>query len=182
MNTYGVRLLAHREKKLEEGTTNGCLVAHNNSHSVITEQYRTIRNNIRFSTGNKRLGALVVTSPSEGEGKTTTAVNLAICFAQLGDRVLLVDANLRSPILNHVFNIKSWPGLTDGLANHIDIQETIQQTNIERLSVLPNGSSLHNAGDLLDSQAMSAFLEVAGERFDTVLLDCSSVLGEEVDA
>lgn len=176
MNTYEVKPLAHREKKPEERTTSGCLVAHKNPYSSVTEQYRTIRNNIRYSLEKKRVGALVVTSASEGEGKSTVAVNLAICFAQQGDRVLLVDANLRSPILNHVFNIKSWPGLTDGLAYHIDILESIQQTDIGRLSVLPSGSSLHNAADLLDSQAMTVFLEIASERFDTILFDCSSVL------
>lgn len=176
MNTYGVKLLAHRERKPEEGSINACLIAHNNTQSAITDQYRAIRNNIRFSSSSEELSTLVVTSSSEGEGKSTVAVNLAISFAQHGGRVLLVDANIRNPNLNHVFNLKLWPGLTDGLANHIDILETIHQSNIENLSVIPGGSSLPNAADLLDSWAMKTFLELARNRYDIIIFDCSSVL------
>jgi len=176
MNTYGVRPLALREKKPNVGSINACLITHNNTLSEITDQYRSIRNHIRFSLDKEQLCTLAITSASAGEGKTTAAVNLAISFAQHGERVLLVDANIKSPVLNHVFDIKPWPGLTDGLANHVDILETIHQSSIERLSVLPSGSSLPNASELLDSRGMETFLELARWRYDAVIFDCSSVL------
>jgi len=177
MNTYGVRRLAHKDRKPKETAIKRSLIALHNPQSVITEQYRSIRNNIRFAAEGKQLRSLVVTSPSGGEGKSTSAVNLAICFAQRGEEVLLVDANVRNPILNHVFDLKLWPGLTDVLAGHNEVRDSIQQVAIERLSVLPGGSPLGNATDLLDSEAMLSLIDFAANHYDMVLFDSSSVLG-----
>jgi len=176
LSTYGVRPLTHREKKLEEGNRNVCLIAYNNPQSAVAEHYRKLRNNIRFARDGQRIGRLAVTSLFDGDGKTMVAVNLAISLAQQGDRVLLVDANIGSPILSQVFNLKSWPGLSDILANQAECKEVIQSTWIENLSVIPGGSGIFNTADRLDSPVMNGLLESISADYDAILLDCSSVL------
>ncbi|SEO68253.1 capsular exopolysaccharide family [Paenibacillus sophorae] len=171
-----VKPLAHREKKLDSRAIYSCFIVHNSPTAAAAEQYRRIRNNIRIAAGKKEQISLVITSPSPGEGKTTSAVNLAVSFAQRGDKVLLVDANVRNPILGQVFSIKQWPGLADGLASNIDFEESVYLTDIERLSIVPGGSHLPGAADLLDSQAMSEFLDRARKEYTVILFDCSAVL------
>jgi len=152
-----------------------------NPGSEVAEQYRAIRNNIRFASGRDRLGTIAVTSPSVGDGKSIAAVNLAICMAQRGDQVLLIDANVRNPILNFVFNLQSSMGLIDVLSQQAELHEAIQETGIEGLSILLSGSTHYNAADLLDSQAMVSLLKQASEQYDAIVLDCSPV-GESADA
>ncbi|MDT3428814.1 capsular exopolysaccharide synthesis family protein [Paenibacillus forsythiae] len=168
--------MAHREKKLDSRVVYGCFVVHNSPTVAAAEQYRRIRNNIRIAAGKKEPLSLVVTSPSPGEGKTTSAANLALSFAQRGDKVLLVDANVRSPVLGQVFGIKQWPGLSDGLASRTHFEEIVYRTDIERLSVIPGGSPLPGTADLLDSQAMSEFLDRARQEYTVILFDCPAVL------
>ncbi|WP_232101713.1 CpsD/CapB family tyrosine-protein kinase [Paenibacillus sp. URB8-2] len=168
--------MAHREKKLDSRSVHGCLLVHNNPAAAASEQYRRIRNNIRIAAGKKERLSLVITSPSTGEGKSTSAVNLAISFAQRGDKVLLVDANVRNPILNQVFGIKQWPGLSDGLATSIEFDEIVYPTNIDGLTVIPGGSPMPGAADLLDSQAMKELLERAKAEYTVILIDSPAVL------
>jgi len=171
----GVKALAPNEKRSEESTRNAGLLSYNNPQSYVAEHYRRIRNNIRFASGNERIGMLVITSPAEGDGKTTVAVNLAITLALQGERVLVVDANMRSPLIHMIFNIKSWPGLSDVLANHNDLDDVTQNTMIDNLSILPSGSNIFNTIDKLDSQAMASLLDRATGNYDAVIFDCSSV-------
>jgi capsular exopolysaccharide synthesis family protein len=168
-----VRRLALKEKKLGKKVVNGCFASYHNPNSDIAEQYRAIRNNIRFTAGGK-VRSLIVTSPSAGDGKSTVAVNLAISYSQRGDRVLLIDANVRKPILKDLFDVEASPGLTEVLAHHIDLSEAIQELGIENLSLLPIGAIPDQ--DLLDSQAMSDVLEQAGELYDLIIFDCPAVL------
>lgn len=169
----GVNRLAHKEKKLGKKIVSGCLAAYHNPNSEIAEQYRTIRNNIRFAAGSK-LRSLVVTSASAGDGKSTAATNLAISMSQRGERVLLIDANLQNPILNLLFNMNVSPGLTEVLSQQIDLYEAIQETEVRNLSLLPVGNV--HVEDLLVSQAMSDILEKVGNLYDVIVLDCPAVL------
>ncbi|MDQ0063370.1 CpsD/CapB family tyrosine-protein kinase [Paenibacillus harenae] len=153
------------------------LIAFLNPTSEVAEQYRTIRNHIRFASGRDKVGSLVVTSPSGAEGKSVAAVNLAITMAQRGDRVLLIDANIRKPVLHVVFNVQSSTGLMDVLANKIEFSSATMKTDIDGLSMLPSGSFLHNSMDLLGTKKMASVLEQAAEHYDAIILDCSPVLG-----
>lgn len=167
--------MALKEKKPGKTLIKRYLASYNSPYSDIAEQFREIRNNIRFAGGGQ-IRSIVVTSPSVGDGKSTAAVNLAICLSQRGDRVLLIDANLRQPLLNYLFDTPMSPGLTEVLTHQAELAEAIKETEIERLSLLTGGSALYSSVDLIDSKDMYSALEQVKELFDVIVLDCPAVL------
>lgn len=169
--------MVRERKKASISYVNRSLLAYINPHSTISEQYRTIRNNIQYAADGIRMRSLLVTSPSEGDGKSTATVNLAVCMAQRGDRVLIIDANFRSPIINKIFNVQTSPGLSNVLGQQLEIREAIYNTEVEGLDILPSGQRLYNSTELLDSQVMVDVMTLASEQYDMVLLDCPPVLG-----
>lgn len=156
---------------------NRSMLAYINPHGTISEQYRTIRNNIHYAAKGSKVRSLLVTSPSEGEGKSTTAVNLAVCMAQRGDRVLIIDAHFRNPIINKIFNVQTSPGLSNVLGQQLEIREAIYNTEVEGLDIMPSGLRLYNSTELLDSQIMVDIMASTSGQYDMVLLDCPPVLG-----
>ncbi|OBZ12307.1 hypothetical protein A7975_14850 [Bacillus sp. FJAT-26390] len=173
----GVRRLVRERQKASKSYVNRSLLAYINPHGSISEQYRTIRNNIQYASNGSKVHSLLVTSPSEGEGKSTTTVNLAVCMAQRGDRVLIIDANFRNPIINKIFSVQTSPGLSNILGQQLEIREAIYNTEVEGLDILPSGQRLYNSTELLDSQLMVDVMQYASEHYDMVLLDCPPVLG-----
>lgn len=169
--------MVRERQKASKSYVNRSLLAYINPHGSISEQYRTIRNNIHYASNGSKIQSLLVTSPSEGEGKSTTTVNLAVCMAQRGDRVLIIDANFRNPIINKIFNVQTSPGLSNVLGQQLEIREAIYNTEVEGLDILPSGQRLHNSTELLDSQLMIDVMHYASEHYDMVLLDCPPVLG-----
>ncbi|MGM7721153.1 CpsD/CapB family tyrosine-protein kinase [Metabacillus sp. Hm71] len=165
----------NRKKSLKEMTKRH-FVSHTNPNSKIAEQFRTIRTNIQFSSIDRKHKTLMITSPSTGEGKTTSAINLAISMSQQGDRVLLVDANLRKPILHTSFNLKDSYGLTDVLMGRTSLEDAIFQTQIGRLEVLTSGLIPPNPTELIGSKAMSYFIKDSKEEYDVILFDSPPVL------
>lgn len=153
------------------------LLSYSDPHGSISEQYRTIRNNIHYAANEKKIRSLLVTSPSEGDGKSTATVNLAICMAQRGDRVLVIDANFRNPIIHQIFSVQTSPGLSNVLGQQLDIREAIYNTEVESLDILPSGQRFFNSTELLDSQLMVDVMEYAAAHYDFILLDCPPVLG-----
>jgi capsular exopolysaccharide synthesis family protein len=152
------------------------LVSYTNPGSKIAEQFRTIRTNIQFLSIDQKHKTIIMTSPSVGEGKTTSAINLAISISQQGERVLLVDANLRSPSLHTSFNLKDSYGLTDVLMGRTSIEEAVFQTQIGRLEVLTSGLIPPNPTELIGSRAMNYFINDVKEEYDTIIFDCPPVL------
>lgn len=169
--------MVRERNKLANAAIRRSLYSHLDPFSEIAEQYRSLRNNIGFAADGRAMKSIVVTSPSEGEGKSTSAVNLAICMAQRGDKVLLIDANARNPVLHNVFNVKMSVGLSNVLAQQLPYDEAIYETDIAGLSLLPSGPRLQHAAELLDTWKMSDLLEAYGKRFDRIIIDCPSVLG-----
>lgn len=147
------------------------LIAHTDPKSPISEAYRTLRTNIQFSSLDKPLKTLVVTSSGPGEGKTTTTINIAITMAQSGSRVLLIDADLRKPKLHKIFKVSNQIGLTNILVNQLDYTEVVLSTYIERLTILPSGVIPPNPSELLASNKMKMFLEKVKKDYDFVLID-----------
>ncbi|KGA95769.1 tyrosine protein kinase [Alkalihalobacillus alcalophilus ATCC 27647 = CGMCC 1.3604] len=166
------------------------LIAHERKKSPISEQFRTIRTNIEFSSVDKQIKTLLVTSPGPGEGKTTTAANLAIVLAQNGNSVLLIDADLRKPTVHHTFGVLNTRGLTSLLTKKEDLEHTVQASEIEGLSLLPSGPNPPNPAELLSSKTMEHLLQSLGEKYDMIVLDTppvmavtdAQVLGNRVDA
>ncbi|TSB48633.1 CpsD/CapB family tyrosine-protein kinase [Alkalicoccobacillus porphyridii] len=152
------------------------LVADLHKHSPISEQYRTIRTNIEYSSVDKDLRSFVVTSAGPSEGKSTTVANLAIVMAQNGQKVLVVDADMRRPTVHYTFAIPNTRGLTNVLSKQTSLEEASQQTTIENLFILTCGPIPPNPAELINSQMMEIVLREALEQFDVVFFDAPPVM------
>ncbi|MBM0065890.1 CpsD/CapB family tyrosine-protein kinase [Alkalicoccobacillus gibsonii] len=152
------------------------LITDSQRNSPITEQYRTIRTNIEYSSIDKKIRSLVVTSAGPGEGKSTTVANLAIVMAQNGNRVLIVDADMRRPTAHYTFALPNTRGLTNVLTKQSKLEDTFQETSISNLSVLTCGPIPPNPAELLDSKMMEIVIKEAFEFFDIVFFDAPPVM------
>lgn len=152
------------------------LIVSMNPKSPISEVYRILRTKIHFSSKDQELKTLMITSTQTGEGKTTTISNLAVTYAQEGKRVLLIDADMRKPSLHRVFSVPNYQGLSTLLTGHTSVQDSIQETIVSNLSLLPSGPVPANPAELMDSVVMRELLEQLKPEYDVILLDTPSVL------
>ncbi|MGX7173683.1 CpsD/CapB family tyrosine-protein kinase [Enterococcus ratti] len=153
------------------------LVTVTNPFSGISEQYRTIRTNIQFVSPNgQQTKTIVVTSSEPEEGKSTTVANLAVVFAKSGQKVLVIDADMRKPALYKTFQLDNGYGLSNILSSNEAISEGIQKTPIDHLSVLPSGPTPSNPSELLSSQRMDQLLVEVRQFYDIVMIDVPPVV------
>lgn len=150
------------------------LITHTNRKSPVSEAYRTLRTNIQFSSIDQKVKTMVVTSANMGEGKTTTVSNLAETFAQAGNRVLIVDADLRRPRVHKLFNLENQEGLTNLLVGQKDLKKVIRTSGSE-VHVITSGPVPPNPSELLGSQKMKEFVQLLSEHYDIVLFDTPPV-------
>ena len=147
-----------------------------NMSFVATEAYKRLRTNLFFALPEKPCRILGVTSSVRGEGKSTTAVNLAFSFAQAGKRVLLIDADMRLPSVDVKMDIKRTPGLSNLLVGMNTEKECLRRSDhYENWIVLPAGDVPPNPLELLGSERMHALLERYAEVFDYIILDLPPV-------
>ena len=139
--------------------------------SGVAEAYRTLRTNLEFASVDASIQTLLVTSSTPGEGKTVTASNLAVVFAQSGRRVLLVDADLRKPGIHRVFDLPNTYGLTTMLRGEVSLDAIAQTTEQENLRVITTGPLPPNPAELLGSQRMRTIVERLKEGGDLLILD-----------
>lgn len=165
--------MARKTKKIDNKRK---LIAKLNPKSPISEQYKTIRTNIQFASADDELRSFMVTSASPGEGKSTTAANLAIVFAQQGKRVLLVDSDLRKPTMHYTFRVTNAVGLTNVLTRQASLVEAVQATDVEKLDLLSSGPIPPNPAELLSSRMMEQMLAEAYKQYDLVIFDSPPVL------
>lgn len=145
--------------------------------SPVAEQYRTIRTNLQFASSvDRKLQTIVITSSGPGEGKSTTAANLAVVFANSGSRVLLIDADMRKPTVYKTFQLSNTAGLSTILSTEKSVVSTAQSTGIENLSVLTSGPKPPNPSELLNSQRMNQILEEARRSYDIVIFDMPPIV------
>nr|WP_263325272.1 CpsD/CapB family tyrosine-protein kinase [Neobacillus sp. Marseille-Q6967] len=144
--------------------------------SPISEQYRTIRTNIQFSSVDNDVKTLLVTSSGPGEGKSTTVANLAVVFSQQGKKVLLIDADMRKPTVHYTFNHTNTYGLTSVLTKQMTLDKAIKETPEDNLFVLSSGPIPPNPAELLTSRAMDQFFLDAQEMFDLIIFDTPPLL------
>jgi len=142
----------------------------------IAEDYRTVRTSILFSHADSAPKTIAFTSTLPQEGKTATVSNLAVSFAQLEGKVLLVDADMRKPRLSKVFNLRNTNGLSSYLTGKKSFDEVVQKTSIENVWTIPSGPHPPNPAELLNSKRMKELLAQAKEAFNVVLLDTPPVL------
>jgi len=139
-------------------------------NTIASDAYRTIRTWVQLSAS-KSGHTLLVTSATPGEGKSTTAANLAISFAQLGLEVLLVDADLRRPVLDRIFNLEGCIGLADILTTRVDWKEAVQYIGIDNLKILLAGTPPRNPSELLSTTRMKHLMQTWKECFDIIIFD-----------
>ncbi len=162
---------ARRSK--ERGRTNGPmeLVVHDQPLSGIAEAARSIRTNIMFMNPDRPHRILLVTSAAPSEGKTTVACSIAIALAQGGQRVCIVDCDLRRPRLHRIFDRVGDAGVTNLLVGESTLDDVAKQTTVDNLWSIPAGPTPPNPADMLHSERFRKFIEELGQRFDRVILD-----------
>ncbi|UXI66400.1 GumC family protein [Tahibacter amnicola] len=153
------------------------LVEVKDPRSAFSESYRSVRTALQFSTETGVPRTLFVTSSTPGEGKSTTALTLGLHFAQLGKRVLLIDADLRNPSLHKALGISNAGGLSNYLSGANRPLQFLRPTHEKRLACLCSGPLPPNPAELLAGPKMPALLRLAAESFDQVIIDGPPVLG-----
>ncbi|WP_339243843.1 CpsD/CapB family tyrosine-protein kinase [Paenibacillus sp. FSL R10-2796] len=147
------------------------------------DQFRSIRSNIRYTRVGGEIRSLLVTSSLPDEGKSTVAINLAIAMAEAGKTVLLIDGDLRTPTVHKAFDLPNWIGLSSILVDHTRLEDCIISIEeAEGLSVLTSGPISPNPAELLGSEGMKRLFAELSLRFDTIVIDSSSVLMPFSDA
>jgi capsular exopolysaccharide synthesis family protein len=185
---------------------NARLITHFAPKSTLAESYKKLRTNVHFARMEKDIKTILYTSSSPLEGKTTTVINLAIAMAQTGERVLLVEADLRKPMVSRIFGIDKIPGLsdvilgnyewrdtvrtiTDFLTGDMKIDDIMRTPGLDNLNIMPSGTISPNPSEVLNSQRMEDFISQVREEYDVVLFDSSpalaaadaSILGSKLD-
>lgn len=156
-------------------TTNH-LITHVNPKSPVSEAFRTLRTNIQFSSLDKEIRVITITSSEPSEGKSTVISNLAIAMAQSGQSVLVIDCDLRKPTVHKTFRINNSLGFTSALVENVEISSIINEIEgIDNLSVLTSGPIPPNPSELLSSKKCKRFIEELKEEFDVILLDAPPV-------
>jgi protein-tyrosine kinase len=165
-----------KRKNFKLKTMGRRLITISDSKSIFAEQFRTIRTNIKFSLPDINLKAILVTSSTPGEGKSTNVANLGVVFAHEGKRVLIIDADMRKPTLHHTFGIFNTVGLSTILSRQHELSSAIQETPILGLFVLPSGPIPPNPTELISSNAFTIFLEEMKKIYDIIIFDAPPLL------
>ncbi len=165
------------KQRLNEGhRVESRLITHIDPKSPVSEAYRTLRTNLQFSKVEKELRTILVTSAGPKEGKSTTASNLAIAMAQAGNSVVLVDADLRRPLIHSVFGLDKDQGLTNYLAGSLPYEQLLHESFIENLKIVPSGVLPPNPSELLATNKMKDLLKKLQDDFDIVIIDSPPVI------
>ena len=152
-------------------------VVEKDSLCLASESYRSIRTNLLFSLNSTGSSAksMVITSSVPREGKTISAINLAIMMSNSGERVLLVDADMRRPRIHTVFNMDNEKGFSNYLAGEIDFDEVVRNPRIDNLSVITAGNISHKPAELISSKNAKLFLEKASASFSRIIFDAPPI-------
>ncbi|MGM0492091.1 MAG: GumC family protein [Armatimonadota bacterium] len=149
----------------------GPLVTIDAPKSPPAEAYRTLRSNIRFSLFDRPAETFLVTSAGSGEGKSVTAANLAVAYAQSGVSVILVDTDLRRPVMHRLFEIETPVGLTNVVVGDLELSAALVDTEVPGLKLLSTGPLPPNPAELLESEQMTQVIDELTEMADIVIFD-----------
>ena len=169
-----------KKKELQQDANQGYAlqrrrILHENSNFYVQEAYRTLRTNILFSLPGDGGKCVAITSTNPHEGKSINSLNIAISFAQAGNRVLLVDTDMRRPTLARLLVEKATPGLSNVLAGQATAEKAIRRGVYENLDVLLSGDIPPNPTELLGSAAMEQVLQQQKENYDFIIIDTPPV-------
>lgn len=169
-------LLLGRRRNQSRSNQMKHLITELNSRSPIAEQYRTIRTNLQFASVDHPLQTILITSSSPAEGKSITAANLAVVYAQQGKRVLLIDADLRKPTVHYTFRLNNIRGLSNILVGESTLEDMVEDSSIDHLDVLTCGPIPPNPSELLGSKRMDSLIEHAKTIYDIIIFDTPPIL------
>ena len=150
------------------------ILLENNQKSIAAESYRTLRTNIQYSSFDNPVKSIVVTSSEPGEGKSTTSANLALSFALDNKKVILIDCDLRKPVVHKEFGISNSKGLTEFLLGKEEFSKVVHKHK-SGLHILPSGLIPPNPAEMLASRAMEHLLAQLEERYDYIIIDTPPV-------
>lgn len=174
-----MKLFAANKKKIQDAgqsfTAQRRYILNKKSNFFVQEAYKTLRTNVRFFLPGEGCKKFCVTSSHAGEGKTITILNLAISFAQTGQKVLLIDADLRRPSLARLLVENATPGLSNVLAGLCTEDEAIRAGCCPDLDIMFSGEIPPNPSELLGSDRMQQMIHRLSERYDYILLDTPPV-------
>jgi len=142
----------------------------------ISESYRHLRTNLQFLQMDKPTRCIIITSTNPSEGKTTTVCNLAIVFAQDEKKVLLVNADLRRPMIHDIFGLNNDKGLANFLTGDAKLEEIIHRQVLQNLDVITSGVIPDNPSEILGSNAMREFIKLVKKNYDIILFDTPPLL------
>lgn len=168
------------KKQVQPQDHNGAMatrrqILNKNSSFAAREAYKTLRTNIRFSLRGKGCKRISITSAMSGEGKSITLLNLAISMAEDGQKVLLIDADLRRPAISRLLMEKASPGLSNVLAGLNTVDDAIRKEIQPNLDVLFSGDVPPNPSELLGSEKMQEVIETLSKCYDYILVDTPPV-------
>ena len=165
--------------KNKHPSSKGRFIISNESKSQLAESFRTFRTNLLFTSVDQPRRLMVFTSPLPENGKTTCVANLAVALSHMGKRVLLVDADLRKPVLHRIFRCRRSPGLVNVLVEEDwqrALSEAIQGTHVKNLNLLVCGNRPPNPNEMLGSEKMGQLIDSLAQRYDFVLFDSPPIL------
>ena len=151
------------------------IISIKNPKSPIAEAYRGIRTSIEFSNLDKNLQVITVTSSMQNEGKSTVMANLAVSFANLDKKVLIMEGDLRNPSVHRMFNISNIKGLTDILLQNKVFADCVHCTDVKNLHVLTCGAIPPNPSEMLSSKKIRDFIESLREHYDYIFIDAPPI-------
>ena len=151
------------------------IISIKNPKSPIAEAYRGIRTSIEFSNLDKNLQVITVTSSMQNEGKSTVLANLAVSFANLDKKVLIMEGDLRNPSVHRMFNISNIKGLTDILLQNKVFADCVHCTDVKNLHVLTCGAIPPNPSEMLSSKKIRDFIKSLREYYDYVFIDAPPI-------
>ncbi|HDZ12892.1 MAG TPA: polysaccharide biosynthesis tyrosine autokinase [Bacteroidetes bacterium] len=152
------------------------LVTHLRPKSPIAEAYRSLRTQIQYAKSESPIHSILVSSPGPGEGKSTSVTNLAITIAQMGTKTILVDSDLRRPVIHSLFGVQKDVGLTNYLVGNAALEDVIRSTAVDNLYLMTSGVLPPNPAELVGSKRMKALVELLSKQFDYVLFDSPPII------
>ncbi|MCU7557537.1 CpsD/CapB family tyrosine-protein kinase [Macrococcus capreoli] len=165
-----------KKSKVDKQNKKRLLITHEYPKSTISEQYRMIRSNIDFSTVDKTIRTIVVTSAAPSAGKSTSAANIAITYAQADKKVLLIDGDLRKPTVHYTFETNNVIGLSSLITKQAEYIQAIKKTEIENLDIITSGPIPPNPSELLGSNNMEQIIKELLVNYDVIIIDTPPVL------
>ncbi|RIL77081.1 polysaccharide biosynthesis tyrosine autokinase [Staphylococcus cohnii] len=147
------------------------LYVHDKPKSTVSEKFRGIRSNIMFSSAEKEIQSLLITSEKPKSGKSTVSANIAVTYAQTGYKTLIIDGDLRKPTQHYIFDLSNNSGLSNLIINKASYSESIKETRVENLSILTAGPTPPNPSELIASAQFNEIYNELLNEYDFIVVD-----------